>query len=129
MNITLFLIVIVLMILVSAFISFWALTKRRKKDGKPAPTFNEWFYGNNRTWKAIGIGMISGTIFGFIDNAGLFLGMSVLDPILAKLPYGNEDNVQDFTGKWMYFSDYGKQEQFRSVVLLYCSTTSLWLRL
>ncbi len=27
--------------------------------------------------------------------------------------YGNEDNVKDFTGRWMYFDDYGKQEKLR----------------
>jgi hypothetical protein len=32
---------------------------------------------------------------------------------LWRSRYGNEDNVKDFTGKWMYFYDYGKQKELR----------------
>ena len=39
------------------------------------------------------VGMASGLVFGFIDNAGLFFGMEYLDPFLATLPMGDEQNV------------------------------------
>ncbi len=35
--------------------------------------------------------MVSGLVFGFIDNFGLFMGMKYLDPILSKIPLGDED--------------------------------------
>ena len=34
--------------------------------------------------KTVMVGMVSGMVFGFIDNAGLFLGMDVLDPFFSK---------------------------------------------
>ena len=49
---------------------------------------------DNPSLKAILVGMSSGVVFGFIDNAGLFFGMDALDPYLpggplSKAGYGN----------------------------------------
>lgn len=33
---------------------------------------------------------------------------------LWRSRYGAEDNIQDFTGKWMYYYDYGKQNELRN---------------
>lgn len=39
------------------------------------------------------VGMASGLVFGFIDNAGLFFGMEYLDPFFSTLKYGDEEQV------------------------------------
>ena len=49
---------------------------------------------DNPSLKTILVGMSSGIVFGFIDNAGLFFGMDALDPYLpggplTKAGYGN----------------------------------------
>tara|TARA_Y100000389_G_scaffold179541_1_gene193684 strand:+ start:5039 stop:5518 length:480 start_codon:yes stop_codon:yes gene_type:complete len=49
---------------------------------------------DNPSMKSILVGMSSGVVFGFIDNAGLFFGMDALDPYLpggplSKAGYGN----------------------------------------
>lgn len=49
---------------------------------------------DNPSIKSILVGMSSGMVFGFIDNAGLFFGMDALDPYLpggalTKAGYGN----------------------------------------
>ena len=36
-------------------------------------------------WKGVLLGMSSGVVFGFIDNAGLWFGMDALDPFLNKI--------------------------------------------
>lgn len=35
-------------------------------------------------WKSVAVGMAGGIVFGFIDNAGLWFGMSALDPYLGQ---------------------------------------------
>ena len=40
----------------------------------------------NKIWKGIVLGMSSGVVFGFIDNAGLWFGMDALDPFLNTIP-------------------------------------------
>jgi hypothetical protein len=52
---------------------------------------------------AIFVGMASGLVFGFIDNAGLFFGMEYLDPLFSRLPRGDEEKVMSGYGNT--FSD------------------------
>jgi hypothetical protein len=62
------------------------------------------FNGDNVTLTKILVGMSSGFIFGFVDNAGLFFGMDALDGVFSKhLPYGREDKVK--AGYGNTFSD------------------------
>ena len=54
--------------------------------------------------KSILVGMTSGVIFGFIDNAGLWFGMDALDPHLpggplTKAGFGN--TYSDFLGSFL----------------------------
>jgi nitrogen fixation-related uncharacterized protein len=37
-------------------------------------------------WKGVLLGMTSGVVFGFIDNAGLWFGMDALEPFLNQIP-------------------------------------------
>jgi hypothetical protein len=61
------------------------------------------FMNGNITGLSIAVGMASGLVFGFIDNAGLFFGMEYLDPVLSKLQNGHEPNV--LAGYGNTFSD------------------------
>ena len=56
-----------------------------EKKKKPGLTLVQ-FLGVNPmpSAKSVGVGMASGMIFGFIDNAGLFFGMDALEPFLPK---------------------------------------------
>merc|ERR1712019_228802 len=49
------------------------------------------------------VGMMSGLVFGIIDNAGLFFGMEYLDPVFRKLDKGHEPLV--LAGYGNTFSD------------------------
>jgi len=73
------------------------------KKNNPDGTLKTFFNGKDMTSKSILVGMASGLIFGFIDNFGLFMGMSVLDPLLKKLPFAKDPNV--FAGYGNTFSD------------------------
>jgi len=58
-----------------------------KIPGAPS-RYNFWeSMGITNNFKAWGIGMVMGIIFGFIDNFGLFLGMEALEETLEKLYY------------------------------------------
>jgi len=50
----------------------------------PDSNINEWFNGKTFSTNTILIGMVSGLIFGFIDNAGLWIGMEYLDPFTKQ---------------------------------------------
>lgn len=96
---------IVMFLLVVVAITYFVgvLSYREWKKSNPQGTVKEYFNGQNPTTKKIMVGMASGLIFGFIDNFGLFMGMSVLDPILKKLPAASNPNV--FAGYGNTFSD------------------------
>ena len=78
-----------------------------KKHNKSLP-FSEFI--NSGTvgkdfFKKVMVGVGSGIVFGFLDNAGLFFGMDSLDPILpdgplTKAGYGNvfSDTLSAFSG-------------------------------
>jgi hypothetical protein len=54
--------------------------------------------------KHILVGMASGMVFGFIDNAGLFLGMDVLEPFLSNSPLikaGQGNTFSDVIGTFL----------------------------
>jgi uncharacterized protein YacL len=62
------------------------------------------FQGKVFNTKSILVGLVSGVIFGFIDNAGLYYGMDSLDPILPgdnleKAGWGN--TFSDFLGVFL----------------------------
>ena len=61
------------------------------KKKNPKSNFNEWFNGKNFSFKSILVGMCSGIIFGFIDNAGLWYGMDALDPYIKYYGLGTDE--------------------------------------
>ena len=78
-------------------ISFEIAKQRACKEGKEPLTFNKWFNGKV-SLESIMVGMMSGMVFGFIDNAGLFYGMEALDQYMEKLPGGCYRNFQSGYG-------------------------------
>lgn len=79
------------------------LSYREWKKSNPEGTVREYFNGRDPTTKKIMVGMASGLIFGFIDNFGLFMGMSILDPLIKQFPGAGDPNV--FAGYGNTFSD------------------------
>tara|TARA_B100000963_G_scaffold346306_1_gene351380 strand:+ start:440 stop:889 length:450 start_codon:yes stop_codon:yes gene_type:complete len=74
------LVVSILLIIGSGYAAF-----QSEKNKNPELTLSEFISLDPvPTVKSIGVGMVSGLIFGIIDNAGLFFGMSSLDPFLPK---------------------------------------------
>ena len=96
-------ILVFLLIIVAVTAVVGRLSYQEWKKNNPEGTVQEYFNGKNMTTKSIAVGMTSGLIFGFIDNFGLFMGMSVLDPVLKKLPGAANPNV--FAGYGNTFSD------------------------
>ena len=74
------------------------------KEKNPKSNFNEWFNGKNFSFKSILVGMCSGIIFGFIDNAGLWYGMDALDPYIKYYGLGT-DGSNAMAGWGNTFSD------------------------
>ena len=64
----------------------------RTRPCPPCRPFWEWLHGEQTTRHVV-VGMTLGTIFGFVDNALLFLGVHVLDPILQGLPGGRDPRI------------------------------------
>ena len=78
-------------------ISFEIAKRRACSEDKEPLTFSRWFNGKI-SLKSICVGMMSGMVFGFIDNAGLFYGMEALDQYMVKLPDGCYRNFQSGYG-------------------------------
>jgi hypothetical protein len=67
--------------------AYWAFMEKKKKDPKLTlyKFFNLDAFSSAQGWKSFIVGMIGGVIFGFIDNAGLWLGMDALEPPLKRM--------------------------------------------
>lgn len=103
-SISILLISCIVVISVAAFLSFKSCKNNKFENCEEEDiTFGEWFNGTNLDLKSIVVGMTSGVVFGFVDNAGLFLGMDKLDSLFQRLPLGNEVNVK--AGYGNTFSD------------------------
>ena len=87
-----------------------AYASRKCDDDDKCPSFEEWI-DRDMSPKSIAVGVAAGTVFGLIDNALLWTGMSALDTLFARLPGG--DNVNVMAG-------YGNA--FSSVISAFVST-------
>ena len=65
-------------IFISGYISYKLHMKKNPKSD-----FLKWLNGKNFSIKTVLIGMVSGVVFGFIDNAGLWYGMDALEPFVV----------------------------------------------
>ena len=81
--------VIVLMV-ASAVLAF---RLRDCKDARCDPSVGRWLNNGPLTWKTMLVGLASGLVFGFVDNALLFAGLDVIDGLLARLPGGSDPRV------------------------------------
>jgi len=103
-HIHLILLIIISLILVigSFLIALKVVNDKLEENGKDKVTALQFFNNNtNPTFKTILIGMSFGFVFGFIDNAGLWFGLDVLEKyipggILTKAGWGN--TYSDFLG-------------------------------
>lgn len=91
-------VVSLVLILFFGILAYRAANEEHKKGKPNAPDLSIMKFLNNGidnpSMKSILVGMSSGMVFGFIDNAGLFFGMDALDPYLpggplSKAGYGN----------------------------------------
>lgn len=96
----------ILIIVCIIFISIatkYALESEREKN--PDLTLKE-FLSIDKVpkFKNILVGMASGLVFGFIDNAGLYLGMDALDPFFSNDPLiraGQGNTFSDLVGSFL----------------------------
>ena len=75
------------LILGSGYVSYSLYMKNNPKSN-----FKEWLNGKKFSMKSIMVGMASGVVFGFIDNAGLYFGMDAIKPFIEELNLGNTEN-------------------------------------
>jgi hypothetical protein len=76
----------IIIILVVGFLCYRFLKNHyQEKEGKEF-TLTEFINGVNGMppLKNVIVGMVFGTVFGFIDNAGMFFGMDALEPFLPR---------------------------------------------
>lgn len=92
-----FLIIVLVAICVCGIIAFFV------QKSNDANLDCSMFMNGRITALSVIVGMVSGLVFGFIDNAGLFFGMDYLDPVFSKLPSGAEPLVN--AGYGNTFSD------------------------
>ena len=97
-------VICVILIVFFGGMSYVMHKKRMKKKGKKT-SLKKYLLGDTSNMKNFGkrfvVGMGSGLVFGFIDNAGLFMGMDSLEPFIERL--SPDKNVQAGIGNT--FSD------------------------
>ena len=76
----------ILIIVVVGAICYMYLKNHYKDNENKEFTLTEFINGTDGTppMKNILVGMVFGTVFGFIDNAGMFFGMDALEPFLPR---------------------------------------------
>ena len=95
----------VLLITISLFIMYFSEKSRAEREGEDPKSISE-LLGFTSGYKpmAVIVGMTTNLIFGFIDNAGLFFGMSALDPYLPEgelLKAGLGNTFSDALGSFL----------------------------
>lgn len=86
------------------FSSGWYAYKTSKQNDKQLTVMEFLGLSPAPSIKSILVGMSSGLIFGFIDNAGLFFGMDALDPFMPKnklIAAGLGNTFSDGVGAFM----------------------------
>ena len=84
-----------LFILISFFSAYYVVNRDLKKKGEKKKTIEEFLNRNTKlSLRNILVGMSFGIIFGFIDNLGLWIGLSSFEKyipgnILTKSAWGN----------------------------------------
>jgi len=96
-----------ILIMVLGTVSYVLADKDERKKHNKSLSFSEFINGGklDATFvKRILVGLVSGVVFGILDNGGLWFGMDALDPILPKnklvaAGYGNvfADSVSAFS--------------------------------
>ena len=82
-------IAVIVIITILGYIAFELYKKDADKDANDIWSFlglKVKSAEKDKVWKGILLGMSSGVVFGFIDNAGLWFGMDALDPFLDTIP-------------------------------------------
>ena len=101
-HLILLIIISLVLILGSFFIALKVVNDKLEEKNKKKVTPLQFFNNNtNPTLKTILVGMSFGFVFGFIDNAGLWFGLDVLEKyipggLLTKSGWGN--TYSDFLG-------------------------------
>ena len=96
-DITTLLIVCFVLVIASFCMAFFT-----RKDKSTGITDYLGFTGENANMNSILVGLVSSTIFGLIDNGGLYFGMSSLDPIFRA----NKMDELEAAGWGNTFSDF-----------------------
>jgi len=92
-------------VILIAISTYFAYQSEKEKEGKQNLTLME-FLSIDKMPKMnnILVGMASGLVFGFIDNAGLYLGMDALDPFFSSDPLiraGQGNTFSDLIGSFL----------------------------
>jgi len=98
-----YLVLVCVILIVLSFVAAF-FTRKEKGDG-----INDFlgFTGKSATIGGILVGLVSSTIFGMIDNGGLYFGMSSLDPIFRSKKLDNLESAgwgntfSDFLGAFV----------------------------
>lgn len=95
-----------------AVVSYGERARAPEDEKKPSqcPDFEQWI-DQDTSAKSILVGAAAGAAFGLIDNTLLWVGMSSLETLFARLPGGTEPNV---------LAGYGNA--FSSIVSAFVST-------
>lgn len=98
-------ILIVVCIILIAISTFFAFRSEKEKEGNENLTLMEFLSIDKMpSFNNILVGMASGLVFGFIDNAGLYLGMDALDPFFSSDPLiraGQGNTFSDLVGSFL----------------------------
>ena len=94
----------ILAIALAGILALKVNNNKRAEYGLKPQSMMEFMDLTNPSMQSILVGMGSGMVFGFIDNAGLWFGMDALDPILpggelTKAGLGN--TFSDFLGSFL----------------------------
>ena len=82
-------IAVIIIITILGYIAFDLHKRNVEEDANDIWSFlglGKKSFKHSNVWKGILLGMSSGVVFGFIDNAGLWFGMDALDPFLDTIP-------------------------------------------
>ena len=94
--------VCVILIFISTYLAYQS---EKEKEGKKDLTLMEFLSIDKMpSLNNILVGMASGLVFGFIDNAGLYLGMDRLDPFFSSDPLiraGQGNTFSDLVGSFL----------------------------
>ena len=86
LSVSSFILMNVIGVVISFAVAYYVRVHTSESDKKDVPSFMDWFNQGKVTLKGVFISLLFGTVFGFMDNFFLWVGIDKMMPFIPGAP-------------------------------------------